>query len=111
MPYKNVTADVLSRLDALADKAVSARMEFEQATLFTESSRCINVLTAVNDLYLQDGYVAENIGSAKTWMASLCGRDEGNQFPASELHMFVKKAIFALRSVKGFADEANRSSD
>ena len=104
MPYKTVTADVLSRLDALADKAVAARMESEQASIFIESARCINVLTAANELYLQDGYVAEKIGSAKTWMASLCGRDEGNEFPPSDLHAFVIKAIFTLRNVKGFAD-------
>jgi len=59
MPYKNVIEDVLLRLDALTDRAASVRMESEQVTLFTESSRCINVLTAVNDLYLQDSYAAE----------------------------------------------------
>ena len=92
-------------MPALADKAFAAMMEAEQASIFIESTRCINLLTAVNDLYLQDGYVAEKIGSAKTWMASLCGRDEGNEAPPSSLHQFVKQALFALRNVKGFGDK------
>jgi len=80
-------------------------MEAEQASIFIESTWCINRLTAINDLHLQDGYVAEKIGTAKTWMASLCGRDEGIEAPPSSLHQFVKKALFALRTVKGFGDQ------
>jgi hypothetical protein len=105
MPYKAVVRDVVSRLESLINIVKGARDELEQTTTFTEATRCFEVLAALDDLYTRNGYIADKIGEAKTWMASLCERDNGNALPKLDIERNVVKALDALRSSHGFGVE------
>ena len=102
MLYHEVVSDSLDTLASLAGDARDTTDEATQAAIYAKATRFTSLLTAIDQCYTENGYIAEKIGTTKTWMASLCQRDAGNDLPQDQIWQTVTDALTALRGQHGF---------